>query len=44
MKKSEALKKRIARYLRKEQLFKSDENKKLEKSFLTKHKRAECWQ
>ena len=35
-KRSEVLKRKIDRYLRKEQLFKHEEHKKLEKPFLTK--------
>ncbi len=36
---SEILKRKIDRYLKKEQLFKNDENKKLEKSFLKKSRK-----
>ena len=38
-KRSEILKRKIDRYLRKEQLFKNEEHKKLEKPFLTKSRK-----
>lgn len=39
MKRNKALKRRIEGYLKKEQLFKNDENKKLEKPFLAKSRK-----
>ena len=39
MKRNEVLKRKIEGYLKKEQLFKNDEHKKLEKLFLTKSRK-----